>query len=183
MRLLQGAQRHRVGPGTIGQTDTNSERSQHTYGQMFVCCCCRILAAVVSDDVSDSDSGADQDCSRDPSRMTAAERRAELLNRPRTIHVTGGQGGRTKSNGGNCTVTLQPGECAGGFCGCVMGQGTELKAACAGGLCRWVRLRSLGEGWGWVRGQGTRGSLASDKQQSRSSVWWALSPPPPFTRS
>jgi hypothetical protein len=42
--------------------------------------------------------------------MTAAEKRAAVLNKSRTIHITGGQGGRTKSNGGNVTVTLPPGE-------------------------------------------------------------------------
>jgi hypothetical protein len=42
--------------------------------------------------------------------MTAAEKRAAVLNKSRMIHITGGQGGRTKSNGGSCTVTLPPGE-------------------------------------------------------------------------
>ena len=48
---------------------------------------------------------------KDPSKMTAAEKRAEVLNASRTIHATGGQGGRTKSNNGACTLTLPPGVC------------------------------------------------------------------------
>jgi hypothetical protein len=48
---------------------------------------------------------------KDPTKMTAAEKRAAVLNASRTIHVTGGQGGRTKSNNGICTLTLPPGAC------------------------------------------------------------------------
>jgi hypothetical protein len=46
---------------------------------------------------------------KDPSKMTAAEKRAAALSKPRTIHVSGGQGGKTKSNNGCCTITLPPG--------------------------------------------------------------------------
>lgn len=48
---------------------------------------------------------------KDRSKMTAAEKRAEVLNASRTIYVIGGQGGRTKSNNGTCTLTLPPGVC------------------------------------------------------------------------